>query len=80
MLMNLPGASWYLVYPVNLRQLRQRRRVRGRLGEVTQPLFPRYLFVAPGRPEQSIAPLDSTPGVQKMVRFGALYLPVEAEP
>jgi transcriptional antiterminator RfaH len=65
-------------YAVYLPRLRQRRRVRGRLGEVVQPLFPRYLFVAPGRPEQSVAPVDSTPGVQKLVRFGAVYLPVEA--
>jgi len=63
-------------YGVYLPRLKQRRRVRGRLAEVVQPLFPRYLFVAPGRPEQSVAPVDSTPGVQKLVRFGALYLPV----
>jgi transcriptional antiterminator RfaH len=64
-------------YAVYLPKLSQRRRVRGRLAEVNGALFPRYLFVAPGRPEQSIAPVDSTPGVQKLVRFGALYLPVE---
>ena len=66
-------------YAVYLPKLRQRRRLRGRLAEVTRALFPRYLFVAPGRPGQSIAPVDSTPGVQKLVRFGALYLPVGEE-
>ena len=66
-------------YAVYLPKLRQRRRVRGRLADVTGALFPRYLFVAPGRAGQSIAPVDSTPGVQKLVRFGALYLPVGEE-
>jgi transcriptional antiterminator RfaH len=63
-------------YVVYLPRLCQRRRVRGRLTNVIGVLFPRYLFVAPGRDGQSIAPVGSTPGVQKLVRFGALFLPV----
>ena len=63
-------------YVVYLPQLRQRRRVRSRLADVTDALFPRYLFVSSGWAGQSIAPVDSTPGVQKLARFGALYLPV----
>ena len=49
---------------MNLRQLRQRRRGCGRLGEVIQPLFPRFLFVALGCPEQPIASMrrSSYPG------------------
>ena len=63
-------------YAVYLPKLSQRRRMRGQLAYVIGALFPRYLFVAPGRAGQSIAPVDSTPSVQKLVRFGALYLPV----
>ena len=34
------------------------------------PLFPRYVFVRPGHPAQSIAPVRSTIGVSHVVRFG----------
>jgi transcriptional antiterminator RfaH len=34
------------------------------------PFFPRYLFVRPASPEQSIAPIRSTLGVTSLVRFG----------
>lgn len=61
-------------YAVYLPRLRQRRRVRGGLMDVTRALFPRYLFVALGRTGQSVAPVNSTPGVQTLVRFGALHL------
>ena len=57
----------YAVYPPKFRQ----RRVRGRLADVTGALFPRYLFVSPGCAGQSFAPVDSTPGVKELVRFGA---------
>jgi transcriptional antiterminator RfaH len=33
-------------------------------------MFPRYAFVRPGRPGQSIAPVRSTPGVTCLVSFG----------
>jgi transcriptional antiterminator RfaH len=33
-------------------------------------LFPRYAFVRPGQPGQSIAPVRSTPGVTTLVSFG----------
>lgn len=41
-----------------------------RAGQRWQPLFPRYIFVAPATPEQSIAPIRSTIGVASLVRFG----------
>ena len=63
-------------YAVYLPKLRLRRRRRGVATEVEQPLFPRYLFVAPSGSTQSIGPAQFTAGVQNLVRFGTLYLPV----
>ncbi|MET0105819.1 MAG: transcription termination/antitermination NusG family protein [Sedimenticola sp.] len=37
---------------------------------VEMPMFPRYLFVRPLYPEQSIAPIRSTRGISQLVRFG----------
>lgn len=37
---------------------------------VFEPMFPRYLFFKPGRPEQSISTVRSTKGVTTLVRFG----------
>jgi transcriptional antiterminator RfaH len=35
-----------------------------------EALFPRYMFLQPGMPDQSIAPVRSTLGVSQLVRFG----------
>ena len=35
-----------------------------------EPLFPRYIFVQPSSPEQSLSPVRSTTGVNSLVRFG----------
>ena len=35
-----------------------------------EPLFPRYVFLRPSKPSQSIAPVRSTRGVAKLVSFG----------
>ncbi len=37
---------------------------------VFEPMFARYLFFKPGRPEQSISTVRSTKGVTTLVRFG----------
>lgn len=37
---------------------------------VFEPMFPRYLFFKPARPEQSISTVRSTKGVTTLVRFG----------
>lgn len=37
-----------------------------------QVMFPRYCFVRCGRPEQSIGPIRSTPGVTGLVAFGSI--------
>jgi transcription antitermination factor NusG len=62
---------------VYLPKIRRCWRVRGRMAEITKVLFPRYLFVAPECSGQSIASVESIPGVRKLVRFGALYLPAD---
>lgn len=60
-------------YEVYLPKLRVKRRRPGGKVMVEEPLFPRYLFAAPGRDSQSIAPVQYTAGVQKVVKFGHLY-------
>lgn len=35
-----------------------------------EPMFPRYIFFRPGKPEQSISAVRSTKGVSTIVRFG----------
>ncbi len=66
-------------YGVYLPKLRVKKRRKEGTTEVEEPLFPRYLFVSTSGEEQSIAPVQYTRGVQKMVRFGTYYLPVSDE-
>lgn len=71
---------WYLAYTESRREPYAREQL-NRQGYETylplyghsEPLFPRYLFLRPSRPTQSIAPARSTRGVQTVVRFGCLY-------
>jgi transcriptional antiterminator RfaH len=65
-------------YCVYLPKLKGRRRRAQGMVDVVQPLFPRYLFVAPGDEEQSITPVKYTAGVSKLVRFAIDYVPVPA--
>jgi len=59
-------------YEVFLPMLTQWQEARsGWIRKKPQVMFPRYGFVRCGRPEQSIAPIRSTPGVSGLVRFGA---------
>ena len=37
---------------------------------VHEPMFPRYIMLRPGRPEQSIAAVRHTKGITSLVRFG----------
>ena len=72
--------SWYLAYTEPRRELVAQDNLERQgydtylpiYGKAT-PLFPRYLFVRPGRSTQSIAPVRSTRGVQTIVRFGSHY-------
>ena len=63
-------------YSVYLPKVRVRKRRPGGRVDVEEPLFPRYLFVATSAEEQSIAPVQYTAGVQKLVKFGHLYMSV----
>jgi transcriptional antiterminator RfaH len=37
---------------------------------IFEPMFPRYLFFRPGKPDQSISVVRSTKGISTLVRFG----------
>ncbi|WP_188109785.1 transcription/translation regulatory transformer protein RfaH [Pseudohalioglobus sediminis] len=54
----------------------QRKRRRNQWTQVTEPLFPRYLFIHVDPSQQSLAPVRSTLGVSQLVRFGQLLRPV----
>ena len=66
-------------YRVYLPKVRIRKRRPGGRVDVEEPLFPRYLFVATSTEEQSIAPVQYTAGVQKLVKFGHSYMSVSNE-
>ena len=57
-------------YSVFLPRLATQRQRRGKWVDVIEPLFPRYLFVAPSSERQSLSPVRSTFGVNTLVRFG----------
>lgn len=61
-------------YRVCLPEIRLRKRRKGRWQEVTEPLFPGYLFVALDLDCDNTAPIRSTLGARGLVRFG-LYSP-----
>ncbi len=63
-------------YSVYLPKLKTRRRRSQGMVEIIQPLFPRYLFVAPTNLEQSISPVRYTAGVSNLVRCSDDYVPV----
>lgn len=46
------------------------KRRQGAWQKTQSPMFPRYLFLHPSHPEQSLAPIRSTLGVSQLVRFG----------
>jgi len=51
-------------------QMAQAKRRRQRWQKVSEPLFPRYLFVQLAEGVDNFAPIRSTVGVLNMVRFG----------
>lgn len=46
---------------------------------VFEPMFPRYVFFRPSRPDQSIAPVSSTRGVSHVIRFGVQIAVIRPE-
>jgi transcriptional antiterminator RfaH len=67
-------------YPCFLPQIRVEKVQRGKLRLVDEPLFPRYLFVQLDTTleSRSWAPVHSTKGVTRLVRFGTQPAKVDA--
>lgn len=63
-------------FRIYLPRIRFSKRRRGRWTQVTEPLFPRYLFVYVDPNTEGIAPIRSTRGVTGLVRFGDVPMPV----
>jgi transcriptional antiterminator RfaH len=59
-----------------LPRIRLRKRKRNKWVDAVEPLFPRYLFIQVDPDQNSLAPVRSTLGVAKLVRFGQLLRPV----
>ena len=59
--------------------LQQARRRGGRWTKVIEPLFPRYLFVYMDIEQESVAPIRSTYGVSKLIKFGQHIQPLASE-
>lgn len=59
-----------------LPKLRTSKHLHGRWTPVVEPLFPRYLFIQVNPNEHNIAPVRSTLGVAKLVKFGAELISV----
>jgi len=74
-LMNLERQA----YPVYLPMHCTRRRVGIQLRQVTEPLFPRYLFIALNAETDNWGPIRSTRGVANLVRFGGVPAKVPSE-
>ena len=66
-------------YPVFLPKLSLKKRRQGQWKEVTEALFPGYLFVSLVLGVDDPAPIRSTIGCFGLVRFGQVYTPVPRE-
>ena len=66
-------------YEAYLPMLQQWARRAGDWVHKSQVMFPRYAFVRPSVPEQSVGPIRSTPGVTTIVRFGPVLACLSAE-
>lgn len=63
-------------FEVYLPYITLRKRKQGKWQQVREVLFPGYLFIHVDTATQAIAPVRSTLGVNGLVRFGNLILPV----
>lgn len=89
----IPNPSWYLVYAKPRQEqlalqnlLRQGYEVylpllrnRGRVARRPAPMFPRYLFIRLTAKRDNFAPIRSTFGVSRLIRFGESYAIVPDE-
>lgn len=71
---NLERQGYHIYLPL----LKVPRRRLGRRVVRVEPMFPRYLFIELDTVKDNWAPIRSTVGVQKMVRFGVEPTPVPA--
>ena len=71
---NLERQGYHTYLPL----LKVPRRRLGRRVVRVEPMFPRYLFIKLDTVKDNWAPIRSTVGVQKMVRFGVEPTPVPA--
>ena len=65
-------------YRVCLPTLTLRKRKRGVWQQVTEPMFPSYVFVGVVLGAQDLAPIRSTVGCMQVVRFGGQPIPLPA--
>jgi transcriptional antiterminator RfaH len=65
-------------FQVCLPQITLRKRKQGTWQQVTEPMFPGYVFVAVVLGEHDIAPIRSTVGCLQVVRFGGHLIPLPA--
>jgi len=63
-------------FTVYFPRIQTARRQKDRWQDRIEPLFPRYLFLQAEQDTQSLAPVRSTQGVSKLVRFGDELVPV----
>lgn len=69
---NLIDQGYTVLHPL----ARIRRRRAGRVRQVVESLFPRYLFMQLDNCNENWAPIRSTPGICGLVRFGGCAVPV----
>lgn len=65
-------------FQVCLPQITLRKRKQGTWQQVTEPMFPGYVFVGVVLGEHDIAPIHSTVGCLQVVRFGGQLIPLPA--
>lgn len=65
-------------FQVCLPQITLRKRKQGTWQQVTEPMFPGYVFVGFVFGEHDIAPIRSTVGCLQVVRFGGQLIPLPA--
>ena len=63
-------------YEVCLPQITLRKRKHGTRQQVTEPMFPGYVFVGVVLGEHDIAPIRSSHGCRQVVRFGGQLVPL----
>ncbi len=66
-------------FEVCVPQITLRKRKQGKWQQLTEPMFPGYVFLGVVLGEQDVAPVKSTQGCHQLVRFGGQLVPVPKE-